>query len=168
MAQTRVLVAAGELPIVRLVTDVLTKAGCLVIGVVRITAVPQGSKKLRVRVPNGDFSGTVPGELDMAEERFDVVFIDNNLGEPNGHVLVPLLRNAFAVGISAHPDDHEALFRAEPGVQVALLRPTDLLGALTGALPVQAYAWRDDFNVPEHGHLVLGSFYEQIGARKKP
>src|SRR5262249_32372808 len=132
MAQTRVLVAAGKLAVVKMITEVLTRAGCQVTALTQITLTPNGSRRLGVRVPNSDFTGTVETVLNLAEPRFDVAFIDNHLGRHNGHVLVPLMMNAFMFGISAEADDRAALFRSEPGVQVALLRQSDLEGALTG------------------------------------
>jgi hypothetical protein len=152
--------------IVKMAIGILAAAGCEVTAVTQITLIPKGSKRLIVRMPNVDFNGTVEVPLNFAEQRFDVAFIDNHLGRHNGHVLVPLMLNTFMVGISAEPIDRDALFRAEPGVQVALLRPSDLRSALTGDLPVAGYEWRDDFDVATQGHIVLETVYKQLGARK--
>ena len=166
MAQTRVLVASGEMAIVKMVFEMLTTAGCQVTAVTRITLMGKESKRLLVRAPNPDFTGTVEAVLDLAEQRFDVAFIDNHLGRHNGHVLVPMMMNAFMVGISAEKEDREVLARAEPGVQVALLRPSDLRIALTGNLAVNEFEWRDDFDISCR-RIVLAAIYKQLGVVEK-
>lgn len=164
----RVLVAEGELLIIQTIASALGAAGCEVIGVARLLATPVPGQKLRFLKPNTDYTGTEQGELDLSDQPIDVAFLDYNIGTPNADTLIPVLgkANAFCIGLSDHPEGQAALFRAEPGVHIALTRKTDLGSLLLGKLGAGSLVWRDDYDVGRDGVVVLDLLYKQFGARR--